>query len=998
MAPIDEMHRTRTFALAVLLALLGVIHGRAAETGSSSVMEQGFGAPCQAAKVWIYWWWLNGCATKDGILRDLDAMQRVGVGGALVFNAGGGKTPFTTEFMSPPWRALFKFAVEEAAKRKIVIGLNVCDGWNAGGTWVKPEEAAQTLAFRQAWTAGPKTANLTLAKPDCAGDYYSDIAVLAWRLRGQTGDKREFCEARSLIDLTGKLRAGGGLTWEVPAGRWVVIRFGRFVGQRAHTKLTGGAPCLEIDPLRAEAMDCHFAATVGVVLQDVKEYAGKTFQYVHIDSGEIGTPDWTPAYREEFKNRRGYDPYPYLAARAKLCVDSPEVTDRFQEDDDRTLGDLMVENYYGRLAVLARRHGLGTHSEAAGFQKPCVDALASMGCNDICMSEFWARCSETGDQYIHQLSDFQLHSHDGIRNAAAAACAYGRRIVQGEAFTVMRRGGFPNWDKDPFALKDLGDRAFCAGLNRQVLCFWILQPDEAAKPGYEWPGVGTEFDRHVTWWPLGHAWLTYLARCQSLLQAGHFVADAAYFEGEWVPNYVPAKWAMNPSLPPGFDCTTVNAQTLTARTRVGKDGCLILNETMSLRYLVLPQGGRWINPGLARLLSEMVPERDRASVASAPAPADKSLVISPAALGSVWELVESGATLIGPSPSRSFGLSNYPASDQEVQRLAAALWGPEPSTAGERKVGKGRVIWGKQLDEIFKADGLAPDLQIEEDAATATLPKSTLSGIPNPSGGSFDWIHRRIDPAEIYFIANLRNAQAAGAFTFRAAGRVEVWDAVTGQIRPLPQFTATQDGRTRVPLCFAPRQSFFIVFRESRDGRRDAQNGVGNENFPALKTTLRIQGAWRVSFDPKWGGPEMATFEKLEDWTRRPEPGIKYYSGRATYRTAFDCAFRVPRSNSPHSAVYLDLGTAKNIARVRLNGRDLGVVWTAPWHVEITDAVKEKGNRLEIDVINLWPNRLIGDASLPLENRLTKTNVPGIKPDMALFPSGLLGPVTIQTE
>ena len=134
----------------------------------------------------------------------------------------------------------------------------------------------------------------------------------------------------------------------------------------------------------------------------------------------------------------------------------------------------------------------------------------------------------------------------------------------------------------------------------------------------------------MTWWPMGHAWLDYLARCQQLFQAGHFVADAAYFQGEWVPDYVPAKWAMNPSLPPGFDCTTVNAQTLTAHTRVGKDGCLILNETMSLRYLVLPQGGRWINPGLARLLSEMVPERDRASVASAPAPADKSLVISPA--------------------------------------------------------------------------------------------------------------------------------------------------------------------------------------------------------------------------------------------------------------------------------------------------------------------------------------------------------------------------------
>ena len=204
----------------------------------------------------------------------------------------------------------------------------------------------------------------------------------------------------------------------------------------------------------------------------------------------------------------------------------------------------------------------------------------------------------------------------------------------------MRRGGFPNWDKDPFALKDIGDRAFCAGLNRNMLDFWILQPEEATWPGYVWPGVGTEFDRHVTWWPLGHAWLAYLARCQSLLQAGDFVADAVYFEGEWVPSYIPARWAMNPALPAGFDCTSVNAETLAACTRVGDDGRLILNDTMSFRYLVLPRGGRWVNPGLARLLAELNPSWKTASVPLPPASADKPMAVSPTALGDIRKLVD----------------------------------------------------------------------------------------------------------------------------------------------------------------------------------------------------------------------------------------------------------------------------------------------------------------------------------------------------------------------
>ena len=300
------------------------------------------------------------------------------------------------------------------------------------------------------------------------------------------------------------------------------------------------------------------------------------------------------------------------------------------------------------------------------------------------------------------------------------------------------------------------------------------------------------------------------------------------------------------------------------------------------------------------------------------------------------------------------------------------------------------MIWGKGLAEVFRADGLSPDLEIREDAASRALTPATLNGIPNPCG-SFDWIHRRIDGAEAYFIANLRSVAAGGEFTFRVEGRrPELWDAVTGRMRELPEFAATEDGRTRVGLRFEPRQSFFVVFRSPAANAA----GRGGKNFPDLKPLAEIGGPWEVSFDPKWGGPERVTFETLVDWTKRPETGIKYYSGKATYRKTFDLPSPVTR----HASLFLDLGVVKNIARVRLNGRDLGVVWTAPWHVEITDAVKPSGNMLEIDVVNLWPNRLIGDAGLPREQRRTVTNVTGFQPDAPLLPSGLLGPVTLRID
>lgn len=668
-----------------------------------------------------------------------------------------------------------------------------------------------------------------------------------------------------------------------------------------------------------------------------------------------------------------------MAAKAGHVVDNAEVTERFLEDYERTIGDLMIECYYARLGELARPHGLGTHSEAAGYQKPTVDALQAMGCNDICMSKYWSRKSPN---YAHQLAEVQLHYHDGIKNASSAAHVYGRPIVQAEAFTVIRK---TDYDRALFELKDIGDRAFCAGLNRNVLHQYMCRPEEQGKPGYVWPGIGPEFDRHSTWWPMGSAWLTYLARCQHLLQAGRFIGDVCYLQGDWVPVYVPAKWAMDPPLPPGYDCDTINAEALINRAAPGEDGRLVLPDGPSYRYLVLWQGGRWQHPPRSLFGSEAT---DVEPPTYPKTGSGKPLALSAATLRKLRKLVEVGVTVIGPRPTRSPGLPDYLKGNTEVKTLTDVLWGKTSNTVGRRKVGKGRVIWGRSLAEVIQDDGLEPDLEIHESPATEALPPETLSGIPNP--GTFDWIHRRIDGADVYFIANLRNASAAGRFTFRTKEKQsELWDAVTGEIRDAVAFEQTADGRTTVPLKLPPRGSIFVVFRKAILA---SQNGLAETNWPDLSPVMDINGPWTVRFDPKWGGPEAVVFEKLEDWSRRPEPGIKHYSGTATYSKTFDLPEALRKGKQ---RVYLNMGKVKNMAEVRLNGKALGVVWTAPWQVEITAAMRPTGNRLEIDVVNLRPNRLIGDAGLPPEKRLTKTNVTKFKKNSPLLESGLLGPVQL---
>lgn len=282
-------------------------------------------------------------------------------------------------------------------------------------------------------------------------------------------------------------------------------------------------------------------------------------------------------------------------------------------------------------------------------------------------------------------------------------------------------------------------------------------------------------------------------------------------------------------------------------------------------------------------------------------------------------------------------------------------------------------------------------------------------------------IQRSDDAAEIYFVANLTRTNGAADCVFHVAGKQpELWNPVTGTMRDLPEFEI-KDGKTFIPLEFAAAESCFIVFRKPLSS---AEKFPRAKNFPALQSIGEITNVWQVKFNPQWGGPKAAVkFSALDDWSKRAEPGIKFYSGTAAYSTTFD--FPKPATGNRQPAIYLSLGTVKELARVRLNGSDLGVVWCAPWCVDISSAVKSGENKLEIEVVNCWANRLIGDEQEPADcewspgyqghggflkrfpdwfvngtprpstNRFTFTTWNYFKKNSPLLPSGLLGPVQL---
>ncbi len=1092
----------------VLAAVL--VHGMVLSTSALAGevdLEKGFLDPPGAYRPWVYWWWLDGFATREGITRDLEEMERQGISGVLLFDAGEGgpDAPKGPSFMSHEWRELFRHAVREAARLGLEVGVNLASGWDSGGVWVTPEHAAKRLVWSEAEVRGPGPVEMSLPAPEAQEGYYREIAVLAvpgtrspapvrigasssrpdsppalagdgspetcwassdssagpgpspgrpewllvefaepfaagalhivlppgsgprdcaiesspdgktfqglarftlerddprtvefpesqarffrlviesgassppgpvklrevqllrrgqrpspfplkrWDLQAARGfltappdvlleespevpGERD-CEGREVRDLTARMDPSGRLSWDAPEGGWTVLRFG-YTLLGAKTKcVSPGTQGYEIDFFSAEAMDLQFAETAEKLIADAGPLAGPTLKYVHDDSYEVSganglQPTWTPAFMAEFKARRGYEPLPYLPVLARRIVDGREASHRFLRDYRRTIGDLFSANHYRRLRDLAHRRGLGTHPESGGPFWPHIDALECEGLNDIPMGEFWKRTRELKGKAAWEDA---YPICDTVRQAAAAAHIYGKPLCQAEAFTSMG----PNWEEDFFDLKDVGDRAFCAGLTRHVLCFYVHQGLRDIRPGYQWEAAGTHFDRNVTWWDQMHAFTRYLARCQLLLRQGLFAADLLYFYGEDVPAYVPSKDHMRPPLPRGRDCDTANADVLVNRLEV-KDGRLALPDGMSYRALVLPE----------------------------------RRTMSPAVLRKVRDLIEAGATVIGPRPERAPGLTGFPRADEEVRRLAVEVWG-EASGAGvkERKFGGGRIVWGRTTAEVLAGDGVPPDFEVR-------------------GGERLDFIHRDLGDGGIYFVSNQEDRTVKAECAFRIAGkRPEIWDPVTGGRRDAGEFRE-EGGRTIVPVELAPRESLFFVFRKPPGGPGPA----GRRNFPVLRRAAELSGPWRVNFDPARGGPGPAVFEELEDWTRRPEPGIRFYSGKATYEKEFDLPEALRR---PGSRLFLSLGQVKALAEVRLDGRDLGVVWTAPWRVEITGTLRPEGNRLEIDVVNLWPNRLIGDAALPPERRTTVTNVKKFKADSPLLPSGLLGPVTLEVE
>ena len=957
------------FTLTIFLFSIRLVNAQ-----NSDSLQASFVSPPETAKPRVYWWWLFNRVDKAGITRDLEEFKAKGISGVNLICTGGyaGKEAILgVDWLGKDWRELFRHAVSEAKRLNIEIGFNMAGGWTMMGPWVTQDNAMKKVVQTEIKITGPKLFTGKLPQAEMVDGYYHDIVVQAFKVE----DIEKIIISKTLIDLTDKLKPDGRLEWNVPAGNWVILRTGYTLTGHPWSKWHAypegdtfkGGDGYEIDYLNTASLEDHFDHLGKLVIEEAKKAGGK-LAYLWSDSWECGKLTWTQDFPNQFFRFRHYDLKPLLPVLAGYVVSDSIISKRFRNDFDRTIQDCIAENYYGRFADLCHQNGMKVGNEAAGPNDiPPQDALKNLGRCDIPAGEFWVNGhykSPTG-------YNSDRHLRLNLKQTASAAHIYGKKEAMAESFTQQEQDR-THWSLGPSDLKPYANDAFCEGINRIMLHQATCQPPSDGKPGYEFC-AGQHFTPNITWWEQSGAFFSYLSRCQYLLQQGKFVGDVCFYLGERAPSLVPPKYIV-PSLGPGYDYDYTNAEVLLNRMSV-KDGKIVLPDGMSYRLLVL-QNCTSPLPEICKQVSAY----QKLPISSVP-----STEMSLDVITKLRELIRNGATVIGPPPLSSGEVKNYPENDRKVLKLAAEIWGDlDGKSPTKRQFGKGKVIWGKTPREVLLEDGVRPDF--------------TFTGQEeNPE--KFDYIHRTDGGSEIYFVINRTNQKAVANFTFRVTGKQpEIWNPITGEMQNATSFTQT-NGSTTLPLEFDQFGSWFIVFRKPIAYN---VNGLVNSNFPELKPFTVPGDEWKVTFDPEWGGPGDVVFPELSNWINNSDKDIKYYSGKATYRTKFNLIKINDGSNKVENRanrLFLDLGNVKNVAEVRLNGKNLGILWCAPWKVDITDALMSSDNLLEIDVINLWANRVIGDLKLPKEKRFTKTH-DGFRFDMIrgstpLLDSGLLGPVRI---
>lgn len=592
-----------------ILAVLAFAAVSCQSTSSPSLVSE-FENPSLQYHPWCYWWWCNGNIDKPTITSELESIKRLGFSTVLLCDSRGYHEddehlimpPPANEWMSPEWLDLVEFAIREAQRLGLKVTLNIANhGGSCRGAWLTGADAPKTLVYQSFPMPSGKVFNYKLTQPELP--YAHDIALFAVRYEGprqpgnegwlnagdgthtmlassgaKIGANREgnIVRAIEVRELTGTVGPEGILSFDVPDGNWMLVRF-------ASTVIPGFE--YDVDILDPEAVNRHLDRITSRLKQRVGNLFGTTVTHLYCVSWEGSVPTWSPQFESDFRKFTGIDLHPLLPMLAGYEMGHAGAFDEFMTHYRRARNDMFRENFYGTVRDVAHANGLEIFAESGGpwQRKPAIfleaDQQEYLSVTDMPQGEFWYKFTDGDTNKTH------------LRGVAATAHTYGKPRASAEAFTHMTY----HWSVYPHVLKRLGDEAFVDGINHFVWHTFSSSPEKYGAPGIEY-FAGSHINNNVTWQRDADDFVRYLSRCQFLLQQGLPVADLAV----WVGNRAYQHWGhyrehpydgSTLQLPQGYPYDVMNTDVLLHRAQA-VDGRIVLPDGMSYGALIVdPEKG-----------------------------------------------------------------------------------------------------------------------------------------------------------------------------------------------------------------------------------------------------------------------------------------------------------------------------------------------------------------------------------------------------------------------
>jgi len=1070
-----------------------------AAQGPDDALRQGFRNPPDGARPRVWWHWMNGNVTKEGIQADLEWMKRAGIAGFQNFDAGLDTPQIVARrlvFMTPEWRDAFRFAVTLADRLNLEMAIAGSPGWSeSGGPWVTPAQAMKKYVWSETRIEGGRRFSGILPKPPATtgpyqnmdGDrrgpgaaavpeFYADSAVVAYRAPesdrtraelgvrltssggtfdlaaltdgdlskggllpavpadGKSWIQYDFPRAQTIYALTlvAESASGGGREtaatelessddglqfWTVAAvpAEAITIAFppvtARFFRVVFRVEPQAGAQVRRDEPagMRVSEFVLHPSATVNR-FQDKAGFSSAEDIYsmatppvpaadavrkanvVDLTSRmrADGRLDWTPPAGRWVVLRIGYS-----LTGAHNAPASPEATGLEVDKLDRghvkayfdhylglykdTVGPLMGRRGFQYVVTDSWEAGVANWTDRmmAEFQRrrgydmrPWLPVLAgrvveSAESSDRFLWDFRKTIAElTAECHYDQLTEI-LHARGMGRYSESHE--YGRAFVA-DGMDVKRAADIPMsamWVEG----SDKPNKVYDADVRESASVAHIYGQNLVA---------AESMTAYLHAWQYSPETLKLTADRLMANGLNRFVIHTSVHQpvddkipglglgpfGQWFTRH--ETWA---ELAKAWTTYLARSCFMLQQGRFVADVLYYYGEDSNITALfgrkmpAIPAGYNFDFASSDVLLNRLTVADGRLTTASGMS--YRVLALDPnsrhmplVVLRKIRDLVNAGAVVVGPEPIDSPSLAD---DQKDLQAEADELW--------RQGAGKGKVYGERTIVQALEALGAAPDFEY-------TRPREDTDLM---------FVHRRAPDGDIYWVSNTNVRREVLDASFRATGKApELWHADTGLIEPASYSMA--DGRTTVPLRLGPRDAVFVVFR------LPSEAVLRLLPDRAEATLAGVTGGWNVVFQAGRGAPDSIRLDSLGSWSESADEGVKYFSGTATYTKTIQTPADWFKEGTE---LWLDLGDVKNIAEVAVNDQPLGILWRAPFRVNVTPALKPGANVLEIRVTNLWVNRLIGDQQPGAAKKYTYTALQFYRADSPLLPSGLIGPVRI---